>query len=157
MRHGEAGAAASDELRGLTEAGRMYVRRAGALLADQPEAIDRVITSPLVRAVQTAEVLAGTLGLDAEITAHPEIAFPARVEQLLDVAAQVPVPARGIAIVGHEPTMGMLLERLLGPVARQVPFRTGTLWVLRWRRGQTRAEPVYAISGHPPARVALQP
>lgn len=157
VRHGEAGEASADEYRALTEAGRRQVRAVGALFAAQPEPVDVVITSPLVRAVQTAETLAGALGLDGPITARPEIAFPARIEQVLAVADEVPGPTRGVMLVGHEPTMGVLARALTGEAGAALAFRTGTLVLLRWTRGEPRARPVFQISGRPPALERLGP
>ncbi len=153
MRHGQAGQAASDELRSLTEHGRQYVQAAGALLLHQPEPIDLIITSPLVRAVQTADLMSSALGLHAEICARPEIAFPASLAQILDVVDETPAPVRGLLVVGHEPTMGVLAEHLVG--RRGVSFRTGTLLVMKWRRSTRQAIGSYTISGQPPARVDL--
>lgn len=153
MRHGEAGQAASDELRCLTEHGRQYVQRAGAVLLSQPEAIDVIITSPLVRAVQTADLVSSAMGLDAEICARPEIASPSRLDQILDVIDEAPAPVRGVMVVGHEPTMGVLTEHLLGRTG--VRFRTGTILVMKWKRSTRQAVGCYVVSGHPPARIEL--
>lgn len=155
VRHGEAGSAPVDEYRSLTEAGRAHVRQVGALLAAGPEAIDLVICSPLVRAVQTAELVTSPLAYDGEISARAEIAFPARLEQVLEVVDEAPAWVRGVMVIGHEPTMGLLARQLLGPAGATVGFRTGTALSLRWRRGEGHATARCLLSGRPPERVPL--
>jgi phosphohistidine phosphatase len=149
VRHGEAEGAGfgGDEHRALTEEGRRYVRAVGGLLVGLPEAIDVVITSPLVRAVQTAEILTGALGLD-EVTARPEVAFPAHLEQLWAVVDEAPAHARGIMVVGHEPTMGVFASWLTEAAGRH-PFRTGTALVLEVTRRPRAARLTHVITGRP--------
>ena len=151
VRHGEAEGAGfgGDEQRALTEDGRRYVRAVGRLWAARAEAVDVLITSPLVRAVQTAEILATALGLDA-VTARPEVAFPATLEQLWAVIDEAPTHARGVMVVGHEPTLGVLASWLT-PAAATLPFRTGTALTLTIDRRTRAARVVHVISGRPPA------
>jgi len=155
VRHGEAGDAPVDDHRALTATGRRHVRRVGQVLVAQPEPIDVILTSPLVRAVQTAEVIAGALGLDEQIHARPEIAFPARLEQILAVVDEVPGSVRGVLVVGHEPTMGVLTRHLFGATGPSVSFRTGTAVSMSWTRGRAEATPRYAVMGNPPERLDL--
>jgi phosphohistidine phosphatase len=92
-------------------------------LAALDPGIEEVLTSPLVRARQTAELL--TLGLDG----HP----PVRV---LDALAPGYPPGRLIsaigavtrrprlALVGHEPDLGLLAAFLIG-AGRAIPLKKG--------------------------------
>ena len=64
VRHAEAAAGDPDELRPLTPGGRGTAREIGArLAAEQPQA---VLSSPLLRARETAVAIAEAAGLDAE-------------------------------------------------------------------------------------------
>ena len=156
-RHGEAEPSgfAPDAQRALTEEGRRHLRAVGRLLADDPDAIDLVVTSPLVRAVQTAEILVGELHLDGPVRAEAEIAHPGSLEALTALATEVPGHVRGVLVVGHEPTMGVWAQSLLGPAGPQVSFRTGTVLGLRWDRDTRRAVGQSVYVGRPPARVSL--
>ena len=51
------------------------MRETGKLVRDNAE-IDLIYTSPLVRAVQTAEILIDTLGMDEPMFARDVIAHP---------------------------------------------------------------------------------
>jgi phosphohistidine phosphatase len=85
--------------------------------------IDEIFTSPLVRARQTADLLAAGLAstpvvktLDALAPVHA----PAAVLTQLARAAR----RSRIALVGHEPDLGELAAHLVG-TRRAIPFRKG--------------------------------
>jgi phosphohistidine phosphatase SixA len=54
VRHAEAAAGNPDELRPLTPEGREHARAVGMLLREQGFAADAVVSSPLLRARETA-------------------------------------------------------------------------------------------------------
>ena len=79
---------------------------------------DQIITSPLTRTKQTAEVFAETLKSKPAVSSSDSLApagTPASVIQELGKHMRV---AR-IALVGHEPNIGELAARLIGA---RVPF-----------------------------------
>ncbi len=105
------GAGLEDSARYLSARGRDRAREVGGTLSRQGVSIDAVLTSPLVRAVQTAELLAGELGYSGEIQALPALApgYPPRLV-LDDLAAR----GTSLLLVGHEPTLPMLGALLVG-------------------------------------------
>ena len=124
IRHAHAvdeGARLDDAHRYLTARGRKVAREAGARLLAHGATFDAVLTSPLVRAVQTAELLAERLGYLGEIVALPALAggVPPRV-------AAEGLAARGVAVavVGHEPGISALGALLLGRPSFP-PFKKG--------------------------------
>lgn len=132
IRHGEAEDGGYDAYRGLTGQGRRKMRASAVLLAREAEIIDCIYTSPLVRAVQTAEITAQAVGLDDPILIVPEIATPPKLETLIALVDQTPANFRGVALVGHEPTFGALASRMIG---RGVPgFQKGEVYALRYDR-----------------------
>lgn len=112
-----------DAKRPLTERGIARFRECVKGLGPLDVAIDEIFTSPLIRAKQTADLLA------AGVTGKPAV-------KLLDalapghtsaqVMAQLAKSAkrRRIALVGHEPDFGELAAHLLG-AQRAVPFKKG--------------------------------
>jgi phosphohistidine phosphatase len=112
-----------DSKRPLTERGVNRFKDAVKGLRRLDVALDEIFTSPLVRARQTAEILAaGVEGkppvkvLDALAPGHT----PASVmTQLARVAKR-----RRIAIVGHEPELGELAAHLIG-AGRALAFKKG--------------------------------
>ena len=105
-----------DVNRGLSAGGRQRMARTARFIAEQADLhIDHIWHSPLVRAVQTAELLAAGIGLDAPIVALPSVARPTTLERLAEAIVAVDAPVRGVAVVGHEPTLSVLAGALLGP------------------------------------------
>jgi phosphohistidine phosphatase len=125
LRHAHAGDAGTwdeaDELRPLTEKGRRQCERLGRLLAAAGFAPDAVLTSPLVRARQTAEIVAGLLGVPVGLEARlGEMVDLAVLEEILTDAGS---PGRPL-IVGHDPDFSELVSELVGApiVMRKAAF-----------------------------------
>ena len=100
-----------DEGRPLTEKGRRQAERLGRVLAATGFAPDAVITSPLVRARETAEIVADLLGVTPRI--EQRLGEPldlATLDAILDDAGS---PRRPI-VVGHDPDFSELVTTLVG-------------------------------------------
>ena len=115
LRHAHAGDSTTweqaDELRPLTEKGRRQAERLGRLLAAAGFAPDAILASPLVRARETAEIVAGLLGVSTHI--EPRLGEPldlATLDAILDDAGS---PRRPL-IVGHDPDFSELVSELVG-------------------------------------------
>ena len=111
-----------DTKRPLTRRGRARMRRAVAGFRALKPGVELILTSPLVRAVQTAEILSTGLD-DASLESLPALApghSPRRVAEDLAEATSAGV----IALVGHEPDLGRLAAWLIGS-RRAIPFRKG--------------------------------
>ena len=118
IRHGPAGdreawraLGKDDFLRPLTSDGRARTRRAVkglARIVDRPQAI---ATSPLARAIQTADHVAREFGVEAaeELHAIVPAGEPADVLPWLAARAELDL----VALVGHEPQLGRLASWLL--------------------------------------------
>jgi phosphohistidine phosphatase len=106
-----------DEHRILSPAGRQQVRELAALLAETGLELGAVVASPLVRAVQTAELLVRWLDWSGPIQASPHLA-PALASgsaaaDWLARSAE-PLGAAVLAAVGHEPSISHLARLLSG-------------------------------------------
>lgn len=119
VRHADAvpeSAALRDEHRTLSPAGRHQVRELAALLAETGLELGAVVTSPLVRAVQTAELLVRWLDwagpVEASLHLAPALAAPTSVAEWLARSAE-PFGSAVLAAVGHEPSISHL-ARVLG-------------------------------------------
>ncbi len=120
MRHGIAEDHASsgrDEDRALTGSGRDGVRDVARLLAREGEIPRRILASPLVRANQTAEIVAAAAkaaGGPGAVETMRELSpggHALRVVERLRASA-----TEGTMIVGHEPDLSGLVHTLLGEV-----------------------------------------
>jgi phosphohistidine phosphatase len=103
----------SDEKRALTEEGRNRMRESVKGLRKLAVELDLILTSPLVRAVETAEILAGGLGMHRkEIRQTPALTPGAVAEQLFaEIKSQS--GAESIGLVGHQPDLGSLISRII--------------------------------------------
>jgi len=100
-----------DDERPLTEKGRRQAERLGRLLAAAGLTPDAVLTSPLVRARETAEIVADLLG--AVVRIESRLGEPldlATVDAILDDAGS---PGRPI-VVGHDPDFSEIVTELVG-------------------------------------------
>ncbi|HEY0707558.1 MAG TPA: histidine phosphatase family protein [Polyangia bacterium] len=129
VRHGiaEDSHAGGDEARALTEEGRTAFRKFARDMADELRGENRIIgivTSPLVRAVQTAEILADAVGITEVRT---EMSLAADVATPRSLTALARKLGAGWAFVGHNPSFGNTVATWLGLDPRTVSFRKGGL------------------------------
>ena len=96
-----------DKQRPLTSDGRRKFRKAAAGIATWLPKVDCLLTSPLVRARQTAELLEAGAGWPKPIDC-PELAPGSDPGALLAILRRQ--KARRIALVGHEPDLSALLS-----------------------------------------------
>jgi phosphohistidine phosphatase len=121
VRHAEAAPGEPDELRPLTVAGRTVARDLGERLAlEHPDA---VLSSPLLRARETAEQIARAAGLTPE--ADERLAPGATAE---DVQAAIAGRGDTVIAVGHQPDCSAILLTLTG---RELDFAPGAVQELQ--------------------------
>jgi arsenate reductase len=126
LRHAHAGDPAKyrgdDAQRPLSDRGRRQASALAKLLVALPkgEAPDLFITSPRVRSVQTAEIVAKALGVP--VVSDERLAAALDLDVVADILASAG-PAERPCIVGHDPDFSELLGALLG--TRPVPMRKG--------------------------------
>jgi phosphohistidine phosphatase SixA len=107
VRHAEAAPGEPDELRPLTDAGRTAARDLGERLrAERPDA---VLSSPLLRARETADAIARAAGLTPE--PDDRLAPGADADVLRDVVAGRGEP---IVVVAHQPDCSEIVFALTG-------------------------------------------
>ena len=103
----------SDADRPLTEKGSRRFAEFCDWLADRTAMPQVVISSPLVRAMETAAILAKAAGLKKSAVIPTELLAPAvDLPMLVDFAAQHASPI--VALAGHEPDMSRCLAQLVG-------------------------------------------
>src|SRR2546425_5291494 len=99
----------SDGERPLTADGRKSVLAVGAALAKNGVKLELVVCSPLVRAVETAELIAVSVGYEGELQICPELLPEGSPAAMLERALRPNVKKSRVALVGHLPSMGNLL------------------------------------------------
>jgi len=113
----------SDEERPLTKKGRRRFAKAARGLAQICGRPDVLLTSPLLRARETADIAAEAWGGPTP-TLEPVLAH-GRADDIIAMLARY-APDQQVVIVGHEPTVSALLARVLGsPEGERFAFRKG--------------------------------
>jgi phosphohistidine phosphatase len=124
MRHGvaeDAAASFHDFDRALTAKGRKRTRDVARSLDRADEKPLAIISSPLVRALQTAEIVASVIDPEEPVVVRQEIAPDGDLITL--VHELVAAKARSVMIVGHEPNLSSLVDQLLGGHAWDKPLQ----------------------------------
>ncbi len=114
VRHAKAAPGHPDALRTLTASGHESARLLGGLLAERHP--DAVVSSPLLRARETAIAVAAAAGLEHSV--DDGLAPGATVESL---RAAVEGLGETVVAVGHQPDCGEIVLALTG---REVSFPT---------------------------------
>ena len=110
LRHGDAEDGSPDAERPLTEKGREQSRAAGAALKALGVEIDACLTSPKLRAAETARIACEPLGVEPEL--EPKLAGgPFDAEALAAGLGDV-------LLVGHDPDFSMAVHSLTGAQVR---------------------------------------
>jgi phosphohistidine phosphatase len=123
VRHADAAPGEPDELRALTPRGRQQARELGARLAAEGAGGSAVLTSPLLRARETAEEIARALGTTPR--ADERLAPGATAT---GVRAAVEEHGGAVVAVGHQPDCGQVAAELTcGP---EPPFPKAGLVVI---------------------------
>jgi phosphohistidine phosphatase len=103
--------AANDWERPLMPEGRQEARAVGAALKRAGVVFDAVACSPLVRAVETATLMAIEVGYEGGLTIDSSLTPDGATQAMLRLCGQL--AGERVALVGHEPSMGHLLSELV--------------------------------------------
>ncbi len=117
LRHGQAdwpNWTESDDARPLTKKGKKEMRRVAKFMAALKVKPEVILSSPLPRAFQTAEIVAGELGLD--VTREPLLEPGFDPEQLPELIERF--KGKDLMLVGHQPGMSQAIEKLTGANAK---------------------------------------
>ena len=110
LRHAEAGEGSPDAERKLTKKGEKQAKTAAKALKKLGVQLDACLSSPKVRAADTAKPVAETLGLEVQL--EPKLAGgPFDPEQLAAGLGEV-------LLVGHDPDFSMAVHDLTGAQVR---------------------------------------
>ena len=114
MRHGlaeEPTPKSDDGARKLTEKGAEKIRKAAAGMRATDLAFNMILTSPIARAAETAEIVAAELG-GPKPRAVPELSTGASPTGALEALIKLRLP-ENVLVVGHEPTLSRLASLML--------------------------------------------
>jgi phosphohistidine phosphatase len=118
-----------DRRRPLTSKGRKRMSRIARGLKSMQVQIDQIVTSPYLRASQTAEILARRLSLgDAQLAQSTYLAPDGDLQQLVHEILDKYRGIERLALVGHEPSLSNLLSILVtGEPSMQINLKKGSV------------------------------
>lgn len=119
-----------DRQRPLTEPGRRRYRRMLETMIQRGFAPDLIASSPLVRCLQTAEIMADVVPTQPDIVVLPALSPGADATPLLQWSCQQNV--NRIAWVGHAPDVGWLTAALIGGPNSAIAFAKGGIAEVRF-------------------------
>jgi len=116
MRHANAGLSRVNPLldnkRGLIKEGKEQCVLMARLLSALNVQIDVIVSSPLKRALQTAQFVGTELGFDSKVEICPALAPDAGYQTFQDMLAKY-ADREGVLAVGHNPNLFQFLGRLV--------------------------------------------
>lgn len=125
VRHGiaeEAAADATDEARALTEEGISKMQAAAKGMKKLGVRPDLLLSSPLVRARQTADIVATILG--STVTETPILSPGCDLQDIMRLLAENRA-AQQVMLVGHEPDLSIIVGALTG--GSRVEMKKGSM------------------------------
>ncbi|CAK0778706.1 phosphohistidine phosphatase [Gammaproteobacteria bacterium] len=108
-----------DDQRPLTETGIKRQRKVATALYAMGLRPNRIITSPRLRARQTAEITAVALGREGVLERSDALGEGYSPSAVLDMLGTC-TPREVVMLVGHEPDLGVMAGLFLGPNAGPV-------------------------------------
>jgi phosphohistidine phosphatase len=144
MRHGIAvprglPPGSGDASRPLTPEGRKKTEQIAEGLQRLGWEVDWIVTSPLVRAAETAEIVAASLNRRVPVEPCAALSPGGSAEDLLSFLAKH-ADRKRVLLVGHEPDLGKLAARLMdaGPQAN-LTFKKGGCCAIRFDKHPSRS------------------
>lgn len=117
-----------DRLRPLTADGRQRMERAVKGLVELGVSVDEILTSPLVRTRQTADILGQGLRGRPRVVEFPALE-PGERSKAVFTALTEYADRTSLALVGHEPGIGELAAALIG-LRAPLAFKKGAVGLI---------------------------
>lgn len=137
-RHAEAlpvEAVGDDLVRPLSAKGQRQAKRMARWLNQHLPDDLLLLSSPALRAFQTAEML------KCKINIHPTLQPNATLPEILDSLSELG-SQQNVLLVGHQPWLGQLVGHLLGFDSAEISIEKGAIW---WLRQSSTQPSIYKV------------
>ncbi len=114
LRHGKSdwNTHSSDFNRPLNKRGNRNVHQMGEWLKQQNLVPDLIISSPAVRALTSAKIIAEAIGVNEKFIQTEQSIYEASVSDLQQILSQIPNTINRLLLVGHNPSFEYLVHQL---------------------------------------------
>ena len=130
MRHADAGTVREnpvlDTKRGLVKVGKEQCMLMARVLMALKAPIDVIVSSPLKRALQTAQLVGTELGYDSKVEISPALGLSGSYSEFQDMLVNY-ADREGILAVGHNPNLFQFLGRLVSGNGAAIRMRKGSV------------------------------
>ncbi len=132
LRHGDAGEAGDprykDTERPLTAKGIQRTKQLAHVLREMEISMDVIVTSPLKRAQETAEIIARGLRIEKDLRVSDHLTPSGSMEELVHLVNTIRPAPKNIMLVGHEPYLSGFISLLCtGGPGLPIVFKKGAL------------------------------
>jgi phosphohistidine phosphatase len=128
----------NDSERPLTREGEKQLRKTSRSLKEMKLDFDLILSSPLLRAKQTAEIVAKNLKLKKRLKFSDELKPDGSVKNLFRQLNELKPAPDNILLVGHEPYLSRLISLLVsGGESAAIDFKKGGLCKLEVEKLRT--------------------
>jgi len=127
----------ADHLRPLNKRGKRDAPEMGARLADRALQVDRIISSPAVRALTTAQMIARAAGYPGKEIVIDERLYPGDLASLMALIRELDEPLHTVMLFGHNPGLTDLVNTIGDDTIDNVPtcgVVEITLPIDRWKQ-----------------------
>lgn len=132
MRHADAvDGYGNDFNRVLSDKGRKQAEKMGDWLKEIKMQPDIVITSPLIRAMETAKIVTDRFGARAAARTDERLACGMTPDDAASLIHETVNPGDTIMLVGHAPDLGILTSYLIGATEGTVEMRKSAIACLQ--------------------------
>lgn len=128
IRHGDSEGISKglkDSERKLTSEGELRLRNASLYWKNIIPEFDNIISSPYLRALQTAKIIASIYNFKKEILIDKRLGCGSETEDLVEILNAF--QSGEIAIVGHQPDLSNHLSRFISGSSAFVEFKKGAI------------------------------
>lgn len=128
IRHGDAEKASlskKDFDRKLTPDGEQKIKTAAEAWKNLIPDFTHIISSPLVRAIQTAEIVAAVYKFSGKIIIDKRLSLGSKTENIIDLTFEI--MGNDMAFVGHEPDFSSHVSNLISSSGARVDFKKGMI------------------------------
>ena len=128
IRHGDAEKASThkkDFDRKLTVEGEQKIKTAAEGWKVLIPNFSHIISSPLIRVVQTAEIVAIVYKITGKIIMDKRLAFGGKTDDIIDIANEI--MGNDMAFVGHEPDFSAHVSNLISSSGANIDFKKGMI------------------------------
>ncbi len=111
--------------RELTEEGKFLINKTSSAWKNYIENVEVVLTSPLLRAVQTAEIISTNLQANPNVIKDNNLGTGSRTADLIDLLNSFDY--KNVLVVGHQPDLSIHINNFCGTGSFNLAFPPATL------------------------------